>query len=100
MDYYCGTLKLKKVLWDLSAWDKPAQQKPAETPKSGVTMLKPGTWNVRNAPSLGASVNRVVKGVQSVTYVDIIPESDPGRYGERDFYKLRDGTYLSVKACE
>lgn len=79
---------------------KPTQQKPTETPKSGVTTLKPGTWNVRNAPSLGASVNRVVKGVQSVTYVDIVPETNPQKYGERNFYKLRDGTYLSVKACK
>lgn len=80
--------------------DKPAQQKPTETPKGGVTTLKPGTWNVRNAPSLGASVNRVVKGVQSVTYVDIVPETNPQKYGEHNFYKLRDGTYLSVKACK
>ena len=79
---------------------KPVQQKPTETTKSGVTMLKRGSWNVRNAPSMGASISRVVKGEQSVTYVDIVSESNPQKYGERKFYKLRDGKYISVNACE
>ncbi len=68
--------------------------------KSGVTKLKSGTWNVRKGPSLGASVDRVVKGPQSVTYVDIVPESEPGKYGKRDFYRLRDDTFLATGACE
>ena len=63
-------------------------------------MLKPGSWNVRNAPSMGATISRVVKGEQSVTYVDIVSESNPQKYGERKFYKLRDGKYISVNACE
>lgn len=74
-----------------------AQPEPA---KSGVTTLKAGTWNVRKGPSLSAEIARVVKGPQSVTYVDIVPESDPAKNGARDFYKLRDGCFLSVKACE
>lgn len=68
--------------------------------KSGKTALLAGSWNVRKAPSLGASVARVVKGPQSVTYVDIVPEADPKTYGSRYFYELRDGTYLSTKACK
>ena len=78
---------------------KQTQQKPV-TKKSGITLLKTGSWNVRNASSLGASVNRVVRGVQTVTYVDIVPETNPEKYGKRDFYKLRDGTFISVKACK
>lgn len=66
----------------------------------GVTTLLPGSWNVRNAPSLGSKVVRVVKGPQSVTYVDIVPETDPRSYGNRNYYLLRDGNYLSVKACK
>ncbi len=80
--------------------DKPAQEKPVSTAKSGVTKLKAGSWNVRTAPSLGAPVDRVVTGPQSVTYVDIVPENEPGKYGKRDFYELRDGNFLSTKACE
>ncbi len=84
-----------------SKQDKPAQSKPAEgTKKSGVTKLKSGTWNVRKGPSLGAPVDRVVKGPQSVTYVDVVPESEPGKYGRRDFYRLRDDTFLATGACE
>lgn len=83
---------------------KPAQQKPvaqaAPEKKSGVTSLLPGDWNVRKGPSLGADVDRVVSGPQSVTYVDIVPELNPAKYGARNFYKLRDDTYLSVKACK
>ena len=84
--------------------DKPTQQKPvaqaAPEKKSGVTSLLPGDWNVRKGPSLGADVDRVVSGPQSVTYVDIVPELNPAKYGARNFYKLRDDTYLSVKACK
>ena len=72
----------------------------SDSSKTGITYLKKGSWNVRKGPSLGAAVDRVVKSPQSVTYVDIVPETDPGKYGARDFYKLRDGTYLSVNACE
>lgn len=68
--------------------------------KTGVTTLLPGRWNVRKGPSLGSKVARVVKGPQSVTYVDIVPESHPSVYGKRNFYLLRDGCYISVKACE
>ena len=57
---------------------------------SGVTMLKPGTWNVRRGPSLNAAVARIVKGPQSVTYVDIVD----------GFYLLRDGCYIGVNACQ
>jgi murein DD-endopeptidase MepM/ murein hydrolase activator NlpD len=84
--------------------DKPSQQKTiaqaAPEKKSGVTSLLPGSWNVRKTPSLGGEVARVVRGPQSVTYVDIVPEANPEKYGARDFYELRDGTYLSVKACK
>lgn len=66
---------------------KPAQ--PAGKP-SGVKMLKPGTWNVRKGPSLNAPVARIVKGPQTVTYVDIVD----------GFYLLRDGCYIGVNACE
>ncbi len=84
-----------------SKQDKPVQSKPAEeTKKSGVTKLKVGDYNVRTAPSLGAPVDRVVTGPQSVTYVDIVPENEPGKYGKRDFYKLRDGNFLATGACE
>ena len=84
-----------------SKQDKPVQSKPAVgAKKSGVTKLKVGTWNVRTAPSLGAPVKRVVSGPQSVTYVDIVPESDPKKNGKRDFYKLRDDTFLATGACE
>lgn len=68
--------------------------------KAGVTTLLPGRWNVRKGPSLGSQVARVVKGPQSVTYVDIVPEADPRTYGKRSFYLLRDGCYISTKACK
>lgn len=80
--------------------DNPSQSKPVEAAKSGVTALKPGDWNVRKGPSLGAAITKVVRAPQSVTYVDVIPESNPGKYGTRDFYKLRDGNYISVNACK
>lgn len=86
--------------------DKHTQQKPvppsapAQEKKSGMTALLPGEWNVRKGPSLGADVARVVSGPQSVTYVDIVPESNPKKYGARNFYKLRDGNYISVNACK
>lgn len=73
----------------------------AEAPKkTGTAVLKEGAWNVRSAPSIGAKAVRVVRGVQLVTYVDIVPEKDPKKYGEREFYKLRDGNYISTKACK
>lgn len=71
-----------------------------EEKPSGVTTLLPGRWNVRKGPSLGSAVARVVKGPQSVTYVDIVPESNPKVYGKRNFYLLRDGCYISTKACK
>lgn len=57
--------------------------------REGVTQLRPGTWNVRNRPSFDSDVVRIVRGPQSVTYVDVID----------GFYKLRDGNFISVKAC-
>lgn len=69
---------------------KPAEPAPAPAPsQSGVTMLKAGDWNVRKGPNLDAPVARVVKGPQSVTFVDMVD----------GFYKLRDGNFISVKAC-
>lgn len=71
---------------------RPKTQAPASnTAKpSGVTMLRQGTWNVRKGPSLDSAIARVVKGPQTVTYVDIV----------NGFYLLRDGCYISVNACE
>lgn len=60
---------------------------------SGTTFLKPGTWNVRTGPSFDAAVARVVKGTQTVIYVDIV--SGDGI----KWYQLRDGNYISVNAC-
>lgn len=93
--------KSNKVVSDWYSYfgaKKPAT-KPTTKPSKTVT-LKKGRWNVRKAPSLGAKVDRIVSGVQSVTYVDIVPEMHPSIYGKRNFYKLRDGTYLAVNACE
>lgn len=57
----------------------------------GIDYLKPGFWRVRNEPNFTTSKTvRIVRGLQSVTYVDII----------QGFYKLRDGNYISVKACK
>lgn len=76
-------------------------QKTNASPKEeGVKTLKRGKWNVRKGPSLGFGVARVVTGPQSVTYVDIVPEKYPSIYGKRNFYKLRDGNYISTGACE
>lgn len=60
---------------------------------SGTTFLKPGTWNVRTGPSFDAPVARVVKGTQTVIYVDVV------RGDGINWYQLRDGTYISVNAC-
>lgn len=68
---------------------EPAEPAAPAQPKNGVTMLRNGDWNVRKGPSLDSAVARVVKGPQSVTFVDVVD----------GFYKLRDGNYISVKAC-
>ena len=52
--------------------------------------IRDSTWNVRKGPSLNAPVARIVKGPQTVTYVDIVD----------GFYLLRDGCYIGVNACE
>lgn len=69
---------------------------PATEKKSngGTVTLKSGLWNVRKGPSFDSYIDRTVKGPQSVTYVDIV--SGDGI----KWYKLRDGCYLSVNACE
>lgn len=67
---------------------------PKEESKSGVATLKSGLWNVRKGPSFDSYIDRTVKGPQSVTYVDIV--SGDGI----KWYKLRDGCYISVNACE
>lgn len=98
--------KGNKVVSDWYAYfgdKKPSAQptpKPQTDPELGHTTLKAGAWNVRTAPSLGASVARVVNGPQSVTYVKIVPEANPVLWGKRSFYQLRDGTYLSTNACQ
>lgn len=61
---------------------------------AGTTTLKSGSWNVRVGASFDSAVDRVVKGPQSVTYVDIV-EGDGIKW-----YKLRDGCFLSVNACK
>ena len=71
-----------------------------EAPKAGTAKLKEGLWNVRKGPSIGAAAVRVAKGPQTVTFVGTYPETNPEKYGERTFYKLRDGNYISTKACE
>lgn len=100
--------KGNKVVSDWYSYfgDKKPSGKPAQAPAAkpdqtmGHTELKPGSWNVRRGPSLGSPVARVVTGPQPVTYVRIVPEQNPAAWGKRSFYQLRDGTYLSTKACE
>lgn len=95
---YFDETKGNKVVAD---WYSYFGIKKAETPKkTGTAVLKEGAWNVRSGPSIGARSVRVVRGVQLVTYVDIVPETNPKKYGERNFYKLRDGNYISTKACK
>lgn len=77
--------------------EAPKTEKPAPAPattKSGTTIMKKGAWNVRSAPSYDSKVVRVVSGPQGVTYVDIVKDAKGNA-----FYKLRDGNYISVKAC-
>ena len=96
--------KGNKVVSDWYSYfgDKKPASKPTAKPtsKEGQTELKPGSWNVRRGPSLGSPVVRVVTGPQPVTYNKIVPEQNPAAWGKRSFYQLRDGTYLSTKACE
>lgn len=61
---------------------------------SGTAFLRKGSWNVRKSPDFSNNVVRIVKGPQTVIYVDIV-EGDGIQW-----YQLRDGNYISVNACE
>lgn len=95
LHYCCRKYRSKDHVQDISKISGiPNREGVYTSSTGGTTFLKPGTWNVRKSPEFRTdNIARVVKGTQTVIYVDIV-EGDGVKW-----YELRDGNYISVNAC-